>query len=125
MIIKVTPAVQIGGSYWGGASVIRQDRRVQVEAPVPRNVENRLAEDAPVGSNDEQVGIDRSQLRADAFIPECFGLDDRNVELAGRFPGRRRHQPVAATGRPIGLADHHAQFEPGIGSEHANRRHGV
>ena len=69
-----------------GAAQLRQQRRVHVVGPEPRQIEQALRQDAPVGDDDEEVGGERRQRRLGLGRAHLLGLDDRHAQRAPRRP---------------------------------------
>ena len=84
--------------HGGGTAPARQQREVQVDPTQPWGAQQRLADEAPVGDDDAQVGPESDHVVAHGG--EAIRADDGKAELLGGDRNRRRRQDaLAAVGR--------------------------
>ena len=106
-----------------GAAVLRQQRRVDVDAAVSRNVEQGLREDAAVGEDDSGVRGERRDQVARLVGADLRGLVDGNAEAIGGDLHFGRMERLLAADGAVGLREHRRDVVAGV-DEGLECRHG-
>ncbi len=93
-------------------AIFRQQRGVQIEIAVTRQVDHPLRNDASVAHHDDCVGRDALQLGAKLFvILDLVGLEYRETEFHRSALDRRCGQLKSAPAGPVGLGDNQPHAE--------------
>ncbi len=96
-----------------GATILRQQRSVQVEISKTREIDHPLRDDAAITDDNDRVGTELRKLLAKFFVVlDLAGLDDLNAQAdGGPFDGRNRQFHSAAP-RPVRLRNHQRHGMP-------------
>ena len=111
-----------GGGGGGGAAPAGQEGGVDVDDRVARQVEHRAGEDASVGGDDDQVGLDGGEGGDRFGVAKRSGLEDIDAEALGLDFGGGGAQAAPATGAPVGLGDGESQVVAPLGQRPERRQ---
>ena len=95
-----------------GAAPARQDRCVNVETAVLRDVENCLRQYQAVRRHDQHIGLEVGQLSGRLLIAQRHRLLHGNALFDGVLLDRACRQLLAAAGRPVRLGEHGYRIAP-------------
>ena len=89
----------------GGAAPGRQQREVQVDPPVRRDVEGGAGDDRSVGDDRAAVGRQLGQRRQELRVARAPGLEHLDPHLLGQLGDRRGGELPAPPGGRVGAGD--------------------
>ena len=90
-----------------GAAILRQQRRVQIDAAQPRQRQHPRRNDAAIGHNHNRVRRDGFECSAKLrVVADLFRLRHRNSGGKGRLLHGRRGELLAAAHGTVGLRNH-------------------
>ena len=114
MVTPVSVSPLMTAQLMGAAPpVLRQQGRVDVDAPHGRQIQDVVRQDAAVGRHHDELRVQLLQLGQSGPVPELGGLKDRNAVLQRRLLHRRGLELVLVPAhRLIRLAEHPAHRVP-------------
>ena len=118
-------AGQQGVLDWRRAAPARQQRGVDVDAAVRRQIEHVRPENLAEGGDDDDLRPPLVQWRSGFLAAQRPGLVDGEARRGGGQLDRRRAQLPAAAGRLVGLADdadNHLRGDQGLQNGHGKLR---
>ena len=104
-------------AYWmgGGAAILRQQRAVDVEAAVFRDVQDGFRQNLTVSDDDDDVRRQAAELFDDVVTAHGIRLEDGDAQFQSLFLDRRESHLLAASPLFIGLAVDGGDIITGLG----------
>ena len=99
----------------GGAAILRQQRAVDVEAAVFRDVQDSFRQNLTVSDDDDDVRRQAAELFDDVVTAHGIRLEDGDAQFQGLFLDRRESHLLAASPLFIGLAVDGSDIIAGLG----------
>lgn len=120
-------SVEDGPLDWGGSAVAGEEGPVDIEATVWGQFEEGWGEDLAVGSDDDQVGMQRAELLDEGRLAATRGLEHWETEVEGQLLGGAGTGAEVTADLAVGLGDQGEELGLGTlgeGSEAGARKGG-
>ena len=132
---RLVVAIQNGALDGGRAAILRQKRRVHVQATMLRNIEHSLRQNHAVRGDANNIWVESAKAFDFSFVAKRAGFEHRNVRAKSDFLHRRRHELLATAAHRIGARVHgddvvlFLQLDKNarrkIGGSHEHNAHGI